>query len=241
MECTRLYDLCEVTTGEEKEEHFLLLEILTPIMKTYASEQGIRSVTNALQILGGYGFTIDFPIQQLYRDIRIMSLYEGTTGIQSLDLLGRKVIMQEGKALRVLYNAIQETIRDAATFEMLSDPCRLLSSELERIKRVMLYLQPRLIEGKVNAFLADASVFMELAGCIVIGWQWLKIGLTACRQLNEPGLSAHTQDRMNFMLHTMKFYFRYELSHTAAFETTLCQSELLTELSENDWHHISKV
>lgn len=241
MECTRLYDLCEVTTGEEKEKHFLLLEILTPIMKTYASEQGIRSVTNALQILGGYGFTIDFPIQQLYRDIRIMSLYEGTTGIQSLDLLGRKVIMQEGKALRVLHNAIQETIRDAATFEMLSDPCRLLSSELERIKRVMLYLQPRLIEGKVNAFLADASVFMELAGCIVIGWQWLKIGLTACRQLNEPGLSAHTQDRMNFMLHTMKFYFRYELSHTAALETTLCQSELLTELSENDWHQISKV
>jgi butyryl-CoA dehydrogenase len=63
--CTRLYDLCEVTEGVEKENNFLLLEILTPIMKTYASEQGIRSVSQALQILGGYGFTTDFPIQQL--------------------------------------------------------------------------------------------------------------------------------------------------------------------------------
>ncbi|MFM7358418.1 MAG: acyl-CoA dehydrogenase [Sediminibacterium sp.] len=240
MECTRLYDLCEVTTGEEKENHFLLLEILTPIMKTYASEHGIRSVTNALQILGGYGFTIDFPIQQLYRDIRIMSLYEGTTGIQSIDLLGRKVIMQEGKALKVLHNAIQETIRDAENFEELSDSCKQLKLELERIKRVMLYLQPRLLEGKLNAFLADATVFMELAGYIVIGWQWLKIGLTACRQLNHPDTSANTQDRMNFMLHTMKFYFRYELTHTAAFETTLCQSEALTELSENHWNQITK-
>jgi len=240
MECTRLYDLCEVTTGDEKEKHFLLLEILTPIMKTYASEQGIRSVTNALQILGGYGFTTDFPIQQLYRDIRIMSLYEGTTGIQSIDLLGRKVIMQEGKALKVLHNAIQETIREAANFEELSDSCKQLTLELERIKRVMLYLQPRLLEGKLNAFLADATVFMELAGCIVIGWQWLKIGLTACRQLNQPDTSTNTQDRMNFMVHTMKFYFRYELTHTAAFETILCQSEALTELSENYWNQITK-
>lgn len=236
MECTKLYDLCEVTSGEEKEKHFLLLEILTPIMKTYASEQGIRSVSNALQILGGYGFTTDFPIQQLYRDIRIMSLYEGTTGIQSLDLLGRKVTMNQGKALQVLQTAIQETLQEAHQFPALSDCSQQLINELERMKRVLLYLQPRLMAGKAGEFLADASVFMELASYIVIGWQWLKMGVTASRQLAATSsISESSRDRLKFILHTMEFYFRYELSHTAAFESTICRPEKLTQLSENDW------
>lgn len=236
MECTKLYDLCEVTSGEEKENYFLLLEILTPIMKTYASEQGIRSVSNALQILGGYGFTIDFPIQQLYRDIRIMSLYEGTTGIQSLDLLGRKVTMQQGKALQVLFHAMQETLQAAAAFPALAGCSQQLVAEIERMKKVVLYLQPRLMSGKANEFLADASVFMEMASYIVIGWQWLKMAVAASRQLTDKEqLAESTRERLKFTLHTMEFYFRYELSHAAAFEATICRPELLTQLSENDW------
>ena len=236
IECTKLYDLCEVTSGEEKENHFLLLEILTPIMKTYASEQGIRSVSNALQILGGYGFTIDFPIQQLYRDIRIMSLYEGTTGIQSLDLLGRKVTMQQGKAMLVLLRAMQETLQSAATYPALTQCSQQLVAEIERMKKVVLYLQPRLMSGKANEFLADATVFMEMASYIVIGWQWLKMGVAASHQLtNKEQLPESTRERLKFILHTMEFYFRYELSHTAAFEATICRPEMLTQLSENDW------
>ena len=150
LECTRLYDLCEVTEGTEKENNFLLLEMLTPIMKTYASEQGIRSVSQALQILGGYGFTTDFPIQQLYRDIRIMSLYEGTTGIQSLDLLGRKVTMQNGKALQVLATAISHTIREAAKHPSLSVIALQLENELHRVQRVLQFLQPKLVSGKID-------------------------------------------------------------------------------------------
>jgi butyryl-CoA dehydrogenase len=75
--------------GEDHEKAYLMLEILTPIVKAYPSEYGIISVSNAVQVLGGYGFTMDFDVQQYYRDIRIMSIYEGTTGIQSMDLLGR--------------------------------------------------------------------------------------------------------------------------------------------------------
>jgi butyryl-CoA dehydrogenase len=239
MECTKLYDLCEVTSGEEKEKHFLLLEILTPIMKTYASEQGIRSVSNALQILGGYGFTTDFPIQQLYRDIRIMSLYEGTTGIQSIDLLGRKVIMQQGKALQALQEAIQTTLQQAKVYPALTNCSEQLVAEMERMKRVLVYLQPRLLAGKPQEFLADASVFMELASYVVIGWQWLKMGVTASQQLSvESCLSDGIRDRLKFTLHTMEFYYRYELSHTAAFEATLCRPEMLTQLSEKDWGQV---
>ncbi|MCA6474945.1 MAG: acyl-CoA dehydrogenase C-terminal domain-containing protein, partial [Chitinophagaceae bacterium] len=98
------------------------------------------------------------------------------------------------------------------------------------------YLQPRLMAGKTGEFLADASVFMELASYIVIGWQWLKMGVTASRQLSaEKSLSDSSRDRLQFILHTMEFYFRYELSHTAAFESTICRPEQLTRLSETDW------
>jgi butyryl-CoA dehydrogenase len=236
--CTRLYDLCEVTQGAEKENHFLLLEILTPIMKTYASEQGIRSVSQALQILGGYGFTTDFPIQQLYRDIRIMSLYEGTTGIQSLDLLGRKVIMQDGKALKVLMHAIQNTIAEAAEYPSLSVLSLQLENELHRIQRVLEFLQPKLALGKLDEFLSDATVFMEMSSYIVIGWQWLTMGVEARKQLNANAqLPANTRQSLENTLHTLQFYFRYELSHTQSFEATICNGPLLTQLPLEAWEN----
>ena len=231
LECTRLYDLCEVTEGTEKENNFLLLEILTPIMKTYASEQGIRSVSHALQILGGYGFTTDFPIQQLYRDIRIMSLYEGTTGIQSLDLLGRKVTMHNGKALLVLKNAISQTIHEAENETSLCVIALQLETELQRIQRVLQFLQPKLLSGQIDDFVADATVFMEMTSLIVIGWQWLKMGIAAQKTLNtSPELPASTQQMLNNTLHTLQFYFRYELCHTQALEATICNEPNLTQL-----------
>ena len=238
LECTRLYDLCEVTTGTEKENNFLLLEMLTPIMKTYASEQGIRSVSLALQILGGYGFTTDFPIQQLYRDIRIMSLYEGTTGIQSLDLLGRKVTMQNGKALQVLASAITHTIREAEKHTSLSVIALQLENELHRVQRVLQFLQPKLVSGKIDDFVADATVFMEMTSLIVIGWQWLKMGITARKTLDAaPDLPASTQQMLNNTLHTLQFYFRYELSHTQALECTICNEPILTQLPLEAWEN----
>ena len=90
------------TDQNERDRYHLLLELLTPLVKTYPSEMGAVAVSNGLQILGGYGFTIDFILQQYHRDIRIFTLYEGTTGIQSLDLLGRKIPMQRGKAVEFL-------------------------------------------------------------------------------------------------------------------------------------------
>lgn len=238
LECNRLYDLCEVTEGTEKENNFLLLEMLTPIMKTYASEQGIRSVSQALQILGGYGFTTDFPIQQLYRDIRIMSLYEGTTGIQSLDLLGRKVIMQNGKALQVLAAAISHTIREAEKLPALSVIALQLESELHRVDRVLQFLQPKFISGQIDDFVADATVFMEMTSLIVIGWQWLKMGVAARKTLDtSPELSVASQQMLTNTLHTLQFYFRYELSHTQALESTICNEPGLTQLPLEAWEN----
>ena len=100
----KYYDIIETATSpEEKEKYNLLLEMIIPIVKTYPSEAGSASVNNGLQVLGGYGFCADFILQQYYRDIRISALYEGTTGIQSQDLLGRKVTMSNGKASTITF------------------------------------------------------------------------------------------------------------------------------------------
>ncbi|MEL7145998.1 MAG: acyl-CoA dehydrogenase family protein, partial [Bacteroidota bacterium] len=101
-EASNLVDKESVSDGEKKEYYHLMLELLTPIVKTYPAEKGKEAIDNGVQVLGGYGYTTDFILQQYYRDVRIISIYEGTTGIQSLDLLGRKAMMKNGAVLQDL-------------------------------------------------------------------------------------------------------------------------------------------
>ena len=234
MECNRLHDLTHITTGDEKQKHWLLLEILTPIMKTYSSEQASRSAALAIQTLGGYGFTTDFPVQQHYRDIKIMSLYEGTTGIQSLDLLGRKVTMEKGRALELLGDEILKTITKASAHEQLQPYSAMLGEELKRMASVLQYLMQFAKKGELDRYLADASIFMEMAGHIVIGWQWLKQAETAAQKLVEKNFSANSEIFYQSKIHTMEFFFNYELPHAAACEKTLLQPGSLTNIKNHD-------
>lgn len=232
MECNKLHDLSHGTAGDSQRETWLLLEILTPIVKTYSSEQGSRSAALAVQTLGGYGFTTDFPVQQHYRDLKIMSIYEGTTGIQSLDLLGRKVTMEKGKALAVLLGAIRESI--AATEKTtLGSYGRKLEQELTRIETVLTSLS-KFAASDIDRFLSDATVFMELVSYVVIGWQWLKMAHAAEVRIQAGDFTNQTRAFYEGKIHTMKFYYRYELPHAAACEKTLLDSDYLTNLKEWD-------
>ncbi len=232
MECNKRYDLAHATEGEAQKEAWLLLEILTPIVKTYASEQGSRSASLAVQTLGGYGFTTDFPVQQHYRDLKIMSIYEGTTGIQSLDLLGRKVTMEKGKALGVLLAAIRKTIRDTEA-NRLAPYGKELEKELVRIQSVLTNLL-KFVGSDLDRFLSDATIFMELVSYVVIGWQWLKMAHAAEIALQANDFSSQSRTFYEGKVHTMKFYFRYELPHAAACEKTLLDPDYLTNLKEWD-------
>ncbi|MGL6268402.1 MAG: acyl-CoA dehydrogenase, partial [Chitinophagaceae bacterium] len=168
VECLKWYDLEKVLDGAEKEKAYLLLEILTPIVKTYPSEAGIVSVSNALQVFGGYGFTMDFDAQQYYREIRIMSIYEGTTGIQSMDLLGRKVTMQSGKAWQMLVAEIGHTIQEAQVDESLQAYSKDCQEALDRLQRELQFLQSHAIKGEVELFMPDANLFMEYCGLLTV-------------------------------------------------------------------------
>lgn len=212
---------------EEKEKYNLLLELLTPIVKTYPAEQGILSTSNAIQILGGYGFCFDFMPQQYYRDIRIIALYEGTTGIQSLDLLGRKIIMKNGKALKLLAEEIQQTINEGTIYENLKPYATTLSENLELAQKVIITLMPYAIKGNYERFLADATVFMDFFSTIVIGWQWLKTATVATQSLTTKNRNQ-PEDFYKSKIHTMKFFYTYEMIKTKGLAKTLLNNEELT-------------
>ena len=113
LQCARYADLGRVLTGEEKEKNELLLDLLTPVAKSYPSEMGIPSVSAGVQILGGYGYCDEFPLEQFYRDVRIHPIHEGTTGIPGITLLGRNVTMKNGHHLKLFLGELQAAIKKA--------------------------------------------------------------------------------------------------------------------------------
>jgi len=219
----------ELTGNDDTEKHkyHLLLELLTPITKTYPSEKGLESVSQGLQVLGGYGFCMDFILQQYYRDMRIISIYEGTTGIQSLDLLGRKITLENGKALELLGAEIQATIAEASQYEKLTPYATELGASLGTVQQVLGHLMPIAKTGNFEKFLADATPFMDMFGTIVVGWQWLKMASAAQKAIDQ----GHHNQNPGFYegkIHTMQFFFKYEMSRTKGLAKTIMNDAELT-------------
>jgi len=231
-ECARLADLIEVTEGEEREGYSLLLDILTPIAKTFPAEYGTKAVSDAMQVFGGYGYCEDFPIEQLYRDIRIASIYEGTTAIQSQDLLGRKLTMKNGAAAMALMQEISKTLQEASTHEEFKKYVELLQKELARMQQVMQRLLGFAMKQEFELFLADANLFMEMASLIVISWQWLKQAVVAKVKILTQNPQGEELAFYESKIHTMKFFFAYELPKTKWLATRLLDDEVLTLVQE---------
>ncbi len=219
LQCSYYVDKSLTSDGEDKNNYHLLCEILNPVAKTYPSEAGKDAVDTGLQVLGGYGYMMDFILQQYHRDIRIISIYEGTTGIQSLDLLGRKVTMMEGAALRLLAKEIESTVVAAMGVEELKNHAIALGEGAKMIEACLGHLMPHAMQGNHERYLADATIFMDLFGTIVIGWQWLKMGLSAMEK-DE----AFKQSK----LHTLNYFYKYEMSRCKGLQKTICNDDDVT-------------
>ena len=225
----KYYDLIETAESpEEKEKYHLLLEMIIPIVKTYPSEAGLQSVNNGVQTLGGYGFCADYILQQYLRDIRIFSIYEGTTGIQSQDLLGRKVTMKNGKALELLSQEIMITIQKASENPALQSYAKIMGEKLQLTQKVLGHLMPFAMQGNYERFLADASVFMEYLSLVLMGWTWLDLGVSASKG------GEYSDEFYQSKLHTMKYFFTYELPKTSGLAEILMNDETLTIKSESE-------
>jgi len=232
LQCCKYSDLAKVAEDQDKERYSLLLDLLTPIAKTYPSEMGLLSISQALQCLGGYGFCDEFPIEQYYRDARIHPIHEGTTGIQGLDLLGRKVTMKDGRAFSVFIEEVRKTIDSALTDPDLQPYAQRLGAALDRLQAVTAHLVRYALKGEVEVFLADSTLYLEMFGIVAVAWQWLVQGLTARKAL-APGASESEEKFYRGKLYTMKYFFHYELPKIEGLAGRLVETDGLTvEMSE---------
>jgi alkylation response protein AidB-like acyl-CoA dehydrogenase len=227
LQCAMYSDLAKTEDAEKRARYELLLDLLTPVAKSYPSETGILAVSQGLQILGGYGYCQEFPLEQYYRDIRIHPIHEGTTGIQALDLLGRKVVMKDGQALRLYFEEVQATVQEATPYKELRPYAERLKEALERLQTATMHRVQFAMKGDVEKFLADATLYLELFGIIAVAWQWLVQGVVAQRGL-ETDCSAMDKQFYEGKLHTMRYFFHYEVPKTYGLASRLMESDGLT-------------
>jgi butyryl-CoA dehydrogenase len=218
--CARLVD--ELHTGDETaaREANLLLEILTPIAKSWPSEWCLEANSLAIQVHGGYGYTRDFPVEQYWRDNRLNMIHEGTHGIQALDLLGRKVLMQDGAALKALERAIRQTISRAHDLpEFASQLSAALDSLLRATKEAWSSQVP-------EEALANATPYLQAFGHVVMGWIWLDVGVAA-----TPASSSLTSG----LLSALRYFHAYELPKVDAWLKVVRERESVCRNMPHDW------
>ena len=227
LQCSCYEDMSKLSIGEEKETYELLLDLLTPVAKTYSSEMGILSTSQSIQCFGGYGYCEDFPVEQYFRDMRIHPIHEGTTGIQGMDLLGRKVVMQEGRALRLFGQTVRAAVAAAEPFEALSPYAARLERELVSLEKVTLHLIGLAGEKGPAVFLADATLYLELFSYLAIGWQWL-LQATAVQKSLQGKLSRSEKNFYQGKWFTFRYFFEYELPKTQGLISRLQSRDALT-------------
>jgi len=226
LQCSKYADLALVEQEEKKEYFELLLDILTPVAKSYPSEMGILSTSYGLQIHGGYGYCDEYPQEQLYRDIRIHPIHEGTTGIQGIDLLGRKVRMRQGKAFSLFVAEVEKTIEDACHFQSLIPYAERLRDTLTTLQNLTNSLVATSGDDP-EKFLADSTLYLEFFGLLAIAWQWLLQGIAARRALrNNPRQSEACFYEGKLL--TCKYFFHYELPKSHGLTQRLSERDGLT-------------
>lgn len=235
MQCSCYVDVAKAApAAAERERAALLLDLLTPIAKSYPSEMGILSASQGLQILGGYGYCDEFPLEQYYRDMRIHPIHEGTTAIHGLDLLGRKVRMGRGAALEAFVVEVEKDLDDAVNLEELGAMVSQLSGELAALKETTAALLALREQAGPGMGLADATLYLELFSLVAIAWQWLKQAAVARRRGAKSGLSAEQKAFYEGKLLSCRYFFAYELPKTAALHRRLQQADGLTlKLDDN--------
>ena len=234
MQCRKYVDFQKVLSGEAKEKYHLLLEILTPIAKSFPSEMGILSISQGLQCLGGSGYCDDYPLEQYYRDCRIHPIHEGTTGIQGMDLLGRKVIMKNGQAFLLFINEIEDTIGAAHQYNELREFANDLNTTLTSLQDVTQYLITLAQQQGPEAFLADATLYLEFFSIVTIAWQWLLQGVAAQKALDN-GPKKADQNFYQGKMFTLRYFFAYELPKTLGLARRLMDDDRLTVEMQSDF------
>jgi butyryl-CoA dehydrogenase len=203
--CGRLLDEAKTAqTAERRNWAILMLDILTPVTKSWPSQWCLEANSLAIQVHGGYGYTTDFDVEQHYRDNRLNLIHEGTNSIQALDLLGRKVVQQDGQGFAALLRVIAGGVASAEVLtgdqaQEWHDFARQLAAAADRVEQVTRSLWGA---SDIEVTLANASAYLDAVGHVVLAWIWL-----------EQAVAAHgkTGDFYDGKRHAARFFFRHEL------------------------------
>lgn len=196
--------------AEQREQAHLLLDFLTPIIKTWPSEYGLRANHYAIQVLGGAGYTNEHPVEMFYRENRLNPIHEGTTGIQSMDLLGRKVPRNQFAGYKACIKAITETIIAAKNVAGLEDYADTLEKALKTLDETTQTVLGASRSMNIDAAFSNSVKYLDVFGHVVVAWMWLKQGLVAQRALDT---TLHDSDEAFYRgkIKAMHFFFVSEL------------------------------
>ena len=208
--CARLVDEQHTGDAAAADEARLLLDVLTPIAKSWPSEWCLEANSLAIQVHGGYGYTRDFPVEQYWRDNRLNMIHEGTHGIQATDLLGRKVLMESGKGLELLAARVEKTAAAASGRPALHAQAEALRGAWQQVTAAT---RAAWASGEPAEALANAVPYMQAFGHTVLAWIWLDVALAAspagpAAQQITPGQQGR--------LAAAQFFFHYELPKIGA-------------------------
>jgi butyryl-CoA dehydrogenase len=210
--CANLIDIATASTDEtERRNAELLVDVLTPVAKTWPSERGVQSTSLAIQVLGGYGYSPEYPVERHFRDQRLNPIHEGTTGIQGLDLLGRKVRMADGAGIGLLIAAIHADLEAARAYPKLAEEVERLTemtSLLPQVTRTLLQAQ---IDLGPDRALAEATAYLDAFGTVVVAWRWLVMAMRALAASGDAPDDFHAGK-----LAACRYFYRYELRKAKA-------------------------
>jgi len=215
--CARLVDEQHTAAPQAADEARLLLEVLTPIAKSWPSEWCLEANSLAIQVLGGYGYTRDFPVEQYWRDNRLNMIHEGTHGIQAMDLLGRKVLMEGGRGFDLLAARITATAARASHRPELATHADALAEALAQVSEAT---RAAWATGEPGDALANAVPYMQAFGHTVLAWIWLDVALAVQASDATQSIAANA-GRMG----AMRYFYHYELPKTAAWLHVVCNRD----------------
>jgi alkylation response protein AidB-like acyl-CoA dehydrogenase len=234
--CARLVDEQHTGTPESADEARLLLEVLTPIAKSWPSENCLEANSLAIQIHGGYGYTRDFPVEQYWRDQRLNMIHEGTHGIQAMDLLGRKVLMEGGKGLQLLAARINATAQRALQVPALAAHANQL---LDALKKIGNATQAAWATGNPLEALPNAVPYMQAFGHTVLAWMWLDVAI-ASQSVAVGAQATGQQDAADLIAAragittSNQYFYHYELPKIDAWLAVVCARDMTcADMPEN--------
>jgi len=205
--CAEMIDTKKTSKDKQQIQRLdLLLDLLTPICKSWPSEYCLEANKLAIQVLGGYGYTREYPVERLYRDNRLNHIHEGTWGIQGIDILGRKVRMHDGAAVAILREEMESTMGVASKHPELINYCGQLENSLSDVEQTISAVTKA---DDPALALANATIFLDSMGHLVVAWMWLKQAIAAA----EGKLDGNASDTAFYdgKLAATGFFFRYEL------------------------------